>query len=185
MKRVLGMPSVLLLVLVGPLVGSASAHEFVVSKTGKGRIEAVAPQIFKTSLVTVECAKAAGAVEFTTLKSEVLDVAKLPYSECAGPGGSANVSGSYELNANGTITFTRALTITLEGPECSIVFGTKGNRAREKVSYTNLAGRVLIRLEVTGLTYTTTGAPCGAGGTNGRYEGTLQASVEGGTIEWK
>jgi hypothetical protein len=186
MKRVLRIPTVVLLVLAGPLAGSASAHEFVVSKTGKGKIEATAPQIFRTSAVTVECAKASASMEFATLKSEVLDVAKLSYSECAAAGGVASATGSYDFNANGPITFTKAVSIQLEeAAECSIALGTKGTSHREMLSYKNNAGKVLIGVYVTGLTYTSSGGVCGAGGTNGIYEGTLRVSLEGGTVEWR
>lgn len=183
MMRPLRLPIVTLLVLMGPLAGSAVAHEFVVGKIGKGKIESVTPQIFKTGYGVVECAKASGSVEFTTPKSAVLEVRKLQYAECTGFGVAvSSPAGAYEFGANETITFTKALTFTLETPKCTVVFPTIGNSAREKVAYTNNAGKLRIGLEVTGLTYA---GSCGAGGTTGRYEGALEVSLEGGTVEWK
>ncbi len=186
MTHVLRVTAVALIVLAAPLASSASAHEFVASKIGKGKVRSTTAQVFKTAAGDVECAKASGNFEVTALKGETLEVPKLAYTECTGFGVAVSVSaGDYEFKASGTVSFKKSLAISPEGLGCEIVFGMKGNSGLEKVSYADSVGKLRIAEELTGLAYTGTGGACGGTSSGGRYDGDLEVELEGGTIEWK
>jgi hypothetical protein len=182
MMRALRVPMVTLLVLMGPLAASAAAEEFTVSKLGKGKLDAIAAQRFKTTAGVIECKKASALLEFTALKFIVLKVPSLQYTECTAFGVPATVTpASYEFDANGTMTFAKAITIEPETLGCTIKFAKK--TGAEKVSYHKHTGKLQFEVGVSALTYTASGGACGVGATNGEYDGTLEGEEEGGTFE--
>jgi hypothetical protein len=183
--RTLGILTVALLCSAALLASVASGHEFVASKLGKGKARSTTVQLFDVNGETIECAKASGPFEVTTLHSEAIDVS-LSYQECTGFKQPVEMSsGSYEFKASGTLTFRKALTISLSEAECDFVFGAAANRDREIVSYANSSNKLRLVQELSGLSYTGSGGICGAGGTEGKLDGTLELELEGGTIEWR
>jgi hypothetical protein len=185
MTRALGILTIALLCSAALLAGAASGHEFVASKLGKGKARATTAQFFEVSAGTIECAKASGVFEVSSLHSETIHM-NVGYTECTAFGQAIEVSpADYELNASGTIAFAKALTISPSVAGCDIVFGTAANRDREAVSYANNPNKLRLVQELSGLSYTSSGGICGAGGKEGKLEGTLQLELEGGTIEWR
>jgi hypothetical protein len=183
MMRMLRPAAVAAVLLAVPLASVASAQQFVASKVGKGKIVAKTPQVFTASGVAVECAKASGKIEITELKSSTLDVDKLEYGECTAAGHAATVSdGYYEFAADGALSFTKSLTLELPSDECAIAFPASENHSREKVSYANSKGKLELVLELQKLVAVGSGGVCGSS-SDGRYEGTLEVELEGGTIE--
>jgi hypothetical protein len=183
MIRLLRLPLVTLLALAAAYTADASAHEFIVSKIGVGKMISTTTQVLTTSAGRIECKRATAALEYIVLRFEVLDVPKLEYAECSALGTRAKVSaGAYEFDANAasTVTFGKTLTIEPEALGCSFVFGAKGH-SYGSVSSSSHSGKIAFALALS-LPYTASGGVCGSSGT-GEYAGTLEVDEEEGTIE--
>jgi hypothetical protein len=173
------------IVLAAALASSASAHEFVASKTGAAKVRSTTAQVFEVDATTVECAKASASFEVTATKSKTLAVHKLEYKECSGFGETLDVSaGSYVFEAEDLLSFAKALTISSESG-CSIVLEAGANNNREVVHYTNSAGKLRAKQELRSLSYSGSGGMCGIGGSEGKLSGSLEFELEGGTLEWR
>jgi hypothetical protein len=185
MMHALRVAGIALIVLAAPLASSASAHEFVASKTGEAKVRSTTAQVFKVDATTVECAKASASFEVTATKSETLAVHKLEYKECSGFGETLDVSaGSYVFEATDLLSLAKALTISSE-TGCSIVLEAGANKTREAVHYTNSAGKLRATQELRSLSYSGSGGMCGGASSEGKLSGILEFELEGGTLEWR
>lgn len=186
MKRIvmLGMALVAALAIGGAnaISVSASGHEFIASKLGKTKSKEVAMQIFKTSSGSVECSVATGSGEITELHSATHKEA-VTFSNCTGFGTSVNVStADFEYNANGPAKLEKRVIIEPEGMTCDLVIEPQ---TVEGLSYETLTGGKLKSDSVIGkIKAKGTGGVCGSS-TEASYAGTIDAELEGGTLEWK
>jgi hypothetical protein len=195
MKRIkiigLAIVAVFAMSVVG--VASASAHEFVASKTGKLTGKALNTHVFKTKAGNVECKKATLPVsavnEVKELKAKTQEV-EVKYEECKAFGFvSAEVSNAkYLFSAETTKNASVKNTVTVKASTCTVtVEPVTANQELEKVSYANLTGGTLeVKAKVEKVTYkTSAGCTSGAGTfTDGLYEGNEEVTLEGGTLEW-
>ena len=183
----------------GPSVASASAAEFIYSKTGKFKGKQTTNQEYKTGGgATVVCKKSEPSGEVTKLKGTEQE-STVAYSECTVSGlGSASVTPA-------TYTFfipllvsvlTNNITIkaTALGVKCTIVVKPQmlvatGNMT--ELNYENKSGKLLFVSKVTKIaseiTESNNESLCGKVGElkEGTYTGSVEAEVEGGTIEVK
>jgi hypothetical protein len=162
---------------------SANGHEFVANKTGKTTSKGTNRQIFKTGAGTIECTTVTGtgkieALSFGTHK-EVLT-----YSGCTGFGTTLNITPAhFEFNANETATLEKAVTISSESLTCKVVVEPQ---TLNNVAYTNSSGKLIATATVTGIHSLPTGGKCGSKeNAEGSYSGSIEAELEGGTVEWK
>lgn len=166
--------------------GSASAHEFVASKTGPTKGKQLNVQKFQTNAGIFECKKetSEGSV---VLGSQKTTIEKIKYTECAAFGFGVNVSeAEFEFNAEGTVAFKKLVTMEVPLAGCEVTLPTAGNGALKTVSYKNLAGgKVEVKSLLKNMTYGATGGTCGEPGKNGEYNGNAEVELTGGTIEWK
>jgi hypothetical protein len=176
------------LALSAVAVASASAHEFVASKEGtlKGTNNSEIHK-FTTAAGTVECLKATGSGKVKGLKFKTQKV-KVAYGECTTSSGtiSATVSeAEFEFNAEGTVTVLN--TIKSESDGCTVTVGPTGNSGLKSVTYENKSGKVNLKSNVGGITYSASSG-CAGGektGTAGEYVGNEETELVSGTLEWK
>jgi hypothetical protein len=148
---------------------NASASEASAKLTGTGGVQTIT-----VNGGTVECEEASvsgtGALaKFTTL------ALKFTYLGCFFGGGTARVSATeYEFNALGAVKFLSTLTIMGEGSECSIKIVPADNKALETVEYRNKGAKLIETSKLKGITYTSSGGPCGTSGKNGTYTGSAE-----------
>ena len=159
---------------------SAQSHEFIASKTGKTKSTGSA-QRFKLSSGTIECAKVTGSGSVTSLTStthkEVLD-----FAECSGFGKILTISAAYfEFNANGPAKLEKQITIKSAGLSCEILIEPQ---TVESLSYETTSGELKSKASIPNIDIIGTGGECG-GEAEASYNGTIQAELEGGTLEWK
>lgn len=169
-------------------VASASAHEFVASKTGTLKGVNTNHQKFKTSSGTVECLAETSEGKIEATKSET-NIEKVKYSECTAFGFvvSKVSEAEFEFNAAGTATVKNKIVLEIEAVEPCTITINKGtaNTNLKSVTYKNVAGGTMtVEAAVKGITYTTSGGECGNSGTNGEYAGSTKVELIGGTIEW-
>jgi len=166
--------------------GSASAHEFVASKTGTITGKQKTFQKFETSSGIFECKKdtAEGSVTKGTQKTAIVDV---QFLECAAFGFGVNASvAEFEFNAEGTATIKKLVTMEVPLAACEITLPTTGNSNLKTVTYKNLAeGKLEIKSLFKGMTYGSTGGSCGEPGMNGGFNGSSEVALPEGTVEWK
>jgi hypothetical protein len=188
MRRLMMMFGVVLLaaftlVGVGAVSVSASGEEFVTSTTGKTKSKQTNVQKLKMGSSTIECTTATGTGE---VKSTTMTTHKevVTYGGCSGLGVSLNVSPAhFEVYANGSEKLESRVTVSSESLICKVYIEPQ---TMTGISYTNSSGKVTATTSVTGIHYKPTGEECGgAEGTNGSYSGSVQAELEGGTVEWK
>ncbi len=174
------------LTLGGLAIGSASAHEFVASKTGTTKGKQTTVQKFETSAGVFECKKdtTEGSV---TEGSQKTTIVKVQFKECAAFGFGVNASvAEFEFSAEGTVTIKKLITMELPLAECQITFPTTGNSGLKTVTYKNLTGGKLeLKSLLKGMTYNSTGGTCGESGTNGAFNGSSEVELPSGTLEWK
>jgi len=163
---------------------SATGHEFVANKTGKTKDKETNAQIFKTGAGTLECASVVGTGEITALKS-VTHKETLTYSECEAFGYSdvKITPAHFEYSANGSARIEETIIISPEGSGCEILIEPQ---TMEGMSYKNEpTGKITAKANVFKITSKGTGHVCGAENKEGSYTGSVAATLEGGTIEWK
>lgn len=161
---------------------SANSEEFVANKTGK-TVGAGTNQVFKTGAGTIECTTVTGtgkieSLNFTAHK-EVLT-----YSGCSGFGVALTVTPAhFEFLADKAAKLEKTVTISSESLTCKVLLEPQ---TLNGVSYTNSSGKLLASASVTGVHSIPTGGTCGSReNTEGSYSGSIEAELEGGTIEWK
>jgi hypothetical protein len=162
----------------------AQSHEFIANKTGKVISKQTDTQIFKTAAGSIECKKASGTGEIkegsSTTNKEVVT-----YSGCSGFGGGIKISAAhFEFSAEGHVKLEQQLIIKPEGTSCEVILEPQ---TLESVGYTNnTGGKVTTSSSVTKIHSFGTGGVCGGEEeTAGSYSGSIQAELEGGTLEWK
>ena len=162
---------------------SAQSGEFIASKSGKVTGKAVNTQIFKTGAGTIECTGATSSGTVTegkaTIHKEVVT-----YSGCTGFGKSISITAAhFELNAGGSEKLEKAVDITLEGASCEVVIPSQ---TMEGMDYKNEAGgKVVAGADIFDIKSKGTGGVCGSENSEGSYTGSIEAELEGGTLEWK
>ena len=188
MRRLMMMFGVILLsattfVGVGAVSVSANGHEFVANKTGKTTSKGTNHQVFKTGAGTIECTTVTGtgkieALTFTAHK-EVLT-----YSGCSGFGVALNITPAhFEFNANETANLEKRVTVSSESLTCSVWIEPQ---TLNNITYSNGSGKLFASATVTGIHSIPTGGKCGSKeNTEGSYSGSIEAELEGGTVEWK
>jgi len=161
---------------------SASGHEFIVSKTGKTKSKGTNPQVFKTGAGTIECSTVTGTGEMKEATS-VTHKEVLTYSGCVGFGMAIKVTAAhFEYNANGSAKLEKTVYVTPEGAGCEVLIEPQ---TLESITYSNSSGKVTASANVSKIHSRGTGGDCGGENTEGSYTGSIQAELEGGTVEWK
>ena len=174
---------VTVLALTAVSAASASAHEFVASKTGTTKDKQLNTQKFKTNGGTVECKEETSEGTVTELKSKT-SIEKIKYSGCKAFGFSVTVGEAEdEFNAEGTVTILKKQVVKAIGCEVTVEPSAK-NTNLKTVSFTNNSGKLKVGVAVKGITYTSTGGLCGKSGENGEYSGEAEEELVGGTLEW-
>jgi hypothetical protein len=164
----------------GAMSVSAQSHEFIASKTGKTKSTG-GVQRFKTNSGTIECSKVTGSGEITathsTTHKEVLN-----FQECTGFGKLLVISPAhFEYNANGPAKLESQVTITSASLPCEILIEPQ---TVESLAYETTSGDLKSKASITHVKILGTGEICG-GEAEASYGGTIQAELEGGTLEWK
>jgi hypothetical protein len=170
-------------VAVGAITVSASGHEFVAGKTGKTTSRGTGPQVFTTTAGSIECSTVTGSGSVTETKSAV-HKETLTYSGCEAFGGRASVGSlHFEFNAGGSARLEKSVAVKAEGAGCEV---TVPAQTVQGVGYANEAGGKLKAVaEVTGIHSKGSGGACGGESSEGTYKGTMSATLEGSTIEWR
>ena len=170
------------------VVASASAHEFIASKTGtlKGTGGA---QVFKTSAGNVECASLTASGQVTALKAASQNVS-VAYEKCEAFGSKVTIStAEYAFNAAETVgVIGKAIVVTDATGKCSVLVSFGGANATLKtVKYKNVGKGITTETNVAAINYTPTGGVCGTAklNTNGTYTGSATTEVVGGTLKWE
>jgi hypothetical protein len=186
MKRIamLGM-ALLAVVAIGganAISVSASGHEFGASTSGKTVGHGTSMQRFKTSAGTIECETVTGSGTISAGKAathkEVLD-----FGECTGFGKPISVSpADFEFNANGPAKLEKEVKVTSPTLGCELIIEAQ---TVESLSYeTASGGKLVSKASIGKVKAKGTGGVCG-GATEASYTGTIEAELEGGTLEWK
>lgn len=181
----LGLVAVLVLAVVS--AASASAHEFIASKSGTTK-DTGGTQTFTTSSGAVQCKEETSEGSVTTGSSKTT-VEKVKYTGCTGPlGSTAEVSeGEDEFSAEGWVTLLKAQTVKIKSILGSCTVITPAQKERKSVTYTNNAGKLKVKAEVKELEWESSGGVCGSKGkhTGAEYSGEAEVELPGGTLEWK
>jgi hypothetical protein len=167
----------------GAVSVSASNDEFVASKLGKTKSKGTsALQKFKTSAGTIECTEASGTGEIKALSSTT-HKEEVTFGGCTGFGNNVKITtADFEYEANGPAKLENKVTIQPEGVSCHVVIEPQ---SFESLSYENVSiGKLKSAASISKVKYKGTGGVCGGEG-EGSYGGTIQAELEGGTLEWK
>ena len=161
---------------------SAVGHEFVASATGKTKGEGVTIQRLKTGAGLIECATVAGSGEITGTKSETHKEV-LTFSNCTGFSNKVKVTpADFQFNANGPAKLENTVEIKPENLSCEVFVEPQ---TVESLSYEGISGGKLKSVaSITKIKAKGTGGTCG-GNTEATYTGTIDAELEGGTLEWK
>jgi hypothetical protein len=162
---------------------SASASSFLAHPTGKVTDVNTNTHKFKTNGGTVECTKETSEGTVTALKA-LTNIEKVKYTGCTAFGLGATITeAEYEFSADLKVTVLNDITITVTG--CKVFVLGAANKDLNSVHYSNSGNDLKINAKVTGITYETTGGICGAGGTNGEYNGESIAGLSGGgALRW-
>jgi hypothetical protein len=185
MKRIamLGM-ALLAIVAIGganAISVSASGHEFGASTAGKTVSHGTTEQVFKTTAGTIECETVTGSGTISAGKAathkEVLD-----FGECTGFSKKINVSPAYfEYNANGPAKLEKEVRVSSSTLSCELIIEPQ---TVESLSYEGTGGKLISKASIGKVKARGTGGVCG-GATEASYTGTIEAELEGGTLEWK
>jgi hypothetical protein len=166
-------------------VASASAHEFIASKTGTTKATGTNTQVFTTPSGKVECTKLTATGKVAALKSKT-EASTVKYSGCTAFGLAATIStAKYLFSAEGSVKVSNTITISIPSASCSVKVGPTGNSALKTISYVNKSGKIEVQASVSGITFTTTGGLCGSSGKTATYKGNALNALTGGTLEWK
>jgi hypothetical protein len=185
MKRIamLGM-ALLAVVAIGganAISVSANGHEFIASKLGKTKSQGSGTQVFRASGFAIECATVTGSGTITETHSATHKEA-LTFGECTGFGGGVSVStADFDYNANGPATLEKRVLIAPEGMSCEIVIEPQ---TVEGLTYENVSGKLKSNSSIGKIKIKPTSTACGTA-TEASYSGTINAELEGGTLEWK
>ncbi len=171
------------LVGVSAVSVSANGHEFVASKTGKTKSKGTNHQVFKTGAGTIECTTVTGTGKVEALSFGVHKEV-LTYSGCVGFGTTLNITPAhFEFNANETATLEKRVTVSSESLTCEVFIEPQ---TLNNIGYTNSSGKLIATATVTGIHSIPTGGTCGSKeNAEGSYSGSIEAELEGGTVEWK
>ena len=180
---------------------TASAQEFVFSKTGKFTGKALNTQKLKTGGgATVECTKVAPAGEITKLKTTEQDFTLTPSSCSVLAIGEAGVTLLDITLFTSTFPFVSWLTETPIihakglGIECEIELkaGQSLGGSAGEGEYVNKSGKLEVKQKLTKIASkvlkSSSESLCGKTGAEsgtGTYEGNIEIELEGGTIEVK
>lgn len=168
--------------LVAVSAASASAHEFVASKTGTTKDKSLTVQKFHTNGGTTECKEETSEGTVTELKSKT-SVEKVKFAKCTAFGFGVTVSeGEDEFNAEGTVTLLKKQVVKAFG--CEVVVEPTKNSNLKTVEYSNNGGKLKVKSTVKGITYHSTGGLCGSSGENGEFTGESEEELVGGTLEF-
>jgi hypothetical protein len=185
MKRIAVMGMALLVVLAiggaNAISVSASGHEFIASKLGKTKSKGSGIQVFKASGFAIECSSVTGSGEITELHSATHKEA-LSFSGCTGLDGDVSVStADFDYNANGPATLEKRVLIAPEGMSCEIVIEPQ---TVEGLTYETVSGKLKSDSSIPKVKIKPTSSSCGTS-SEASYSGTINAELEGGTLEWK
>ncbi|HKO37826.1 MAG TPA: hypothetical protein VJU14_05605 [Solirubrobacterales bacterium] len=176
MKKLGVLVAVFALCAIG--AANASAAQFTASATGSLTGKATATQVFTTNGGQVKCTAAATSGEIKSVASEEQTV-EVKYSSCTAFGfATVHITPAfYNFTASGQVHIEKTITITVTGAGCSqsVAPQTVGT-----VSFATNGTKVKVTPNVSGITYTSTGGLCGAGGANGTYTGTNEVERVGG-----
>ncbi|MCW3020291.1 MAG: hypothetical protein JWN10_2599, partial [Solirubrobacterales bacterium] len=107
----------------------------------------------------------------------------LTYTGCTGFGVTLKISPAhFEFNANGSAKLESRVIVSSESLACEVLIEPQ---TLETLAYTTASGKVTAAANVTKIRSLGTGGMCGSENTEGSYTGSIQAEVEGGTVEWK
>lgn len=185
-KLVVGLVAITALTFTALGAGSASAAEFVASKTGSLKGSADTSQKFEVSSGSGEyvlCDKLSVTGTVTTLKAGK-QAAVVQYEECKAVTFlgelSAEISAAdYTFNANGSVEITKPIVINIGG---GLATQTVTDQTASSVTYSNSSpvSTIMINASIMGIHSE------GALGTQttGTYTGESLTALEGGTIEW-
>jgi hypothetical protein len=166
-------------------VASASASEFVFSKTGTLKGERVTSDVFQNAGGNWECGKNKSSGSATVLKSAT-QVVTVQYEKCTFFGIGLKASpAEYELNANGTVKILKAFTMKDlgSGELCTITFPAQG--PLKTIKYKNVTGKVEITDELVAMRSRGESSFCNWAEGNGTKTGKSLLELVGGTIEVK
>ncbi len=198
--KMVGIAIAAVMALSAVAAASASAEEFIASKTGTLKAKALSTQTFQTKSggTTVVCTKLSlekGEVVEPLKKKEQQATVKYETCEVEGLGGTASITpANYTfLTEPAAADVKEAITITANaiGVVCKVSVGVQS--ALKAIKYVNLAGgKVEIEAKVTGISSTIVESNssffCGSTGeksSTGTYNGNSEVELEGGTIEVK
>lgn len=177
------------LALSGIAVASASGSSFLVHPAGPVIGVNTNDQIFTVNGGQVTC-KRATLQSFTLLLRSLHLLVNALYSECSAFSFPADVEvAELLLSADLKVSVENdILIVVLAGAlgNCTVLVGPAGNQNLNAVHYGNEGPTLKLNALVKGITYTSTGGACGAGGNNGTYTGQfiLQSGLGGGVIRW-
>ncbi|HTA98621.1 MAG TPA: hypothetical protein VK730_13375 [Solirubrobacteraceae bacterium] len=171
-----------MLALTGTSAASASASEFVFSKTGTLKGTALSAQKFNSSGGKWECSKETISGSATVSKTTIQKIT-VQYEGCVYFGVLLKAAAAeFELNTSGSLTLLKKF--TMSSSLCTIGFqpGTYLT-----LNYANKpAGKIEIAAEVNKITTYGSGSLCSySENSNGTLVGTSLLELEGGTAEVK
>jgi hypothetical protein len=159
---------------------SASASEFVFSKTGALAGVSTTTPIFGTDIGKFACKAAKTTGTVTVLKSATQKVT-VQYENCTAFGLPLKASpAEYELNTNGTAKLFKAFQFT--GPSCTMTFPP---RSLSGLTYKNASGKLEVAAAVKNMVSFGTGGICTYPESEGTLEGKSLIELVGGTVEVK
>jgi len=182
MKKLGAIVAVLALSAIG--AANASAAQFTASATGSITGKALETQEFTINAGTVRCSTADIS---GTLASVAFDEvhAHVTYKNCTAFSGFVpvhNITATYPFTADGKIRIIHSITITVTAPfgaTCHITFPSQTVGTVDRANNAGGTG-VVMTPTVSGISYTTSGGFCGAGGSNGTYKGKTEITRVGG-----
>lgn len=164
---------------------NAPAAEFTASATGQLTGKSVTtPPVWTFNGGQFKCTSSTQTGEIKSTAFSSLHVTN-GYSGCVMFGLPAQVPGAFTpvYHANGTVDFPYAMTVYVPAAFCSVEIPSQS--ALSSVTWENNSGKLLQKVKVTGITYTTTGPVCGASGTNGTFTANNElARVGGGSLSF-
>jgi hypothetical protein len=160
---------------------SASGHEFGASTTGKTVSHGTSMQRFKTSAGTIECETVTGSGTISSGKAETHKEV-LDFGECTGFGKNISVSAAdFEYNANGPAKLEKEVKVTSPTLGCELIIEAQ---TVNSLSYEAVSGKLISKASIGKVKAKGTGGVCGSN-QEASYTGTIEAELEGGTLEWK
>jgi hypothetical protein len=106
------------------------------------------------------------------------------FGDCTGFGGGVTITtADFEYEASGPAKLENKVTIQPEGVSCHVTIEPQsfGSLSYEAAG----SGKLKSVATISKIHYKGNGGVCGGEGTEAEYIGTIQAELEGGTLEWK